>query len=507
MHREFLALKYLHEAGVKCIPPAAAYGSHEGREVLLVQFWDNPLSYSDLLSRKEELFRVLAEIHQAGIVHCDVKPQHFGLIGDRVVLIDFDLCFSLSEKVPNLSVSPVKFSRYLSLPNDLLEGLFRGTPLFAPVNSHFGYVPSPGGDFESLCYCLLHIGSGPALPWYEHEGNSVGDRKIMTLLKPPPNTPIFTALRALSIASHTSLETQCISSIVSLMTGSTKTPSKKGRAKETPSPPRNQQLSPISPRPEKDQSDMSEDAPAGKFSQDIAEIDRLNGGEQGKVGMSAERKFLVPALAVTLQLEEEKLTNDDGDPADLSILCQKLRPQAKHYEIDCVGEAKLSVLRQKLQALPFLEATPKSTLIKGDQIVSFVGEAVAISTAEASVAEKLVDKLAQLQWSLAVRLSLSHCDPVHPLQMLQVGTTMGAMLLVGCRHSCVDIFKAVKMSDLNVAFPFLRVAALLKVLFLFQPSDKMLLDKLFKRTMMSSLSSAVKKCLIGEISICQLDCN
>jgi len=99
----------------------------------------------------------LAALHNAGIVHRDVKPGNFvmGSIGsassNEVHLIDFGLAH-----------------RYRDLLNrhvEFREGVpFRGTHRYASVTSHFRVEQTRRDDLEALGYVLIYFLKG-MLPW------------------------------------------------------------------------------------------------------------------------------------------------------------------------------------------------------------------------------------------------------------------------------------------------------------------------------------------------------
>ena len=95
------------------------------------------------------VLRCLRELHAAGFVHNDVKPNNV-LLGapgsgkaEDVHLIDLGLATRADG--PSL-------------------GGGRGTPLFASVAGHAGEPMRPVHDVESLVYCLAYLASG-TLPW------------------------------------------------------------------------------------------------------------------------------------------------------------------------------------------------------------------------------------------------------------------------------------------------------------------------------------------------------
>ncbi|EFX06699.1 casein kinase [Grosmannia clavigera kw1407] len=121
-----------------------------------------------LLIADQAIFRI-EHIHAKGIIHRDIKPDHFlmglGKHGNTLYAIDFGLarCFADSHKD--------------------VEGLpFGGTRLFASIRNHGGCVQSWGDDLESLGYVLLYFARG-SLPWQHLEisGNKADDKQIKAM--------------------------------------------------------------------------------------------------------------------------------------------------------------------------------------------------------------------------------------------------------------------------------------------------------------------------------------
>ena len=94
-------------------------------------------------------------LHEAGIVHCDVKPENI-LMGLRnfsgvAHLVDFGLGNTIYDK----NGSHIKVKTGLPLI---------GTAAFASPNSHMGYELSRRDDLISLGYLVYYMFYG-SLPW------------------------------------------------------------------------------------------------------------------------------------------------------------------------------------------------------------------------------------------------------------------------------------------------------------------------------------------------------
>ncbi len=82
---EFLILRLLHSRGVSCIPPLAVLMVDEAKETLIQTELQPPafVSLADVTKLTEQettqIHLALTELHSAGIVHGDLKPEHVWL--------------------------------------------------------------------------------------------------------------------------------------------------------------------------------------------------------------------------------------------------------------------------------------------------------------------------------------------------------------------------------------------------------------------------------------------
>eukprot|EP00727_Mastigamoeba_balamuthi_P002336 m51a1_g121 putative beta-mannosidase isoform 1 (1148) ;mRNA; r:403952-409163 len=116
---------------------------------LAVQMVFNGLAFVPYTFAKIECLR---NIHEAGYLHCDVKPANF-VMGrraerGRLYLVDF----GLSRPLPDLSAA------------SLASKALTGTPAFMSLNVHEGHSASQRDDLESAVFALVFLLRG-RLPW------------------------------------------------------------------------------------------------------------------------------------------------------------------------------------------------------------------------------------------------------------------------------------------------------------------------------------------------------
>lgn len=114
----------------------------------------NPLPVAVVLAIASAAIEILKNIHSAGYLHLDIKPDNIGIKrlspGHQVYLLDFGLA-----------------KKYRFGGEHYSEGLAKqlsGHPAFASVPVMKSRKPSRRDDLESLLYTLAYLGNG-GLPW------------------------------------------------------------------------------------------------------------------------------------------------------------------------------------------------------------------------------------------------------------------------------------------------------------------------------------------------------
>jgi serine/threonine protein kinase len=111
-------------------------------------------SLKTVLMLAQQLISRLESVHEAGIVHRDVKPGNFvmgrGEEAGKVYVIDFGLSNSWLIGGKHIGFN--------------MESPFRGTHRYASVNSHMKFEQSRRDDLEAVAYVLIYFLNG-GLPW------------------------------------------------------------------------------------------------------------------------------------------------------------------------------------------------------------------------------------------------------------------------------------------------------------------------------------------------------
>ncbi len=126
--REMLAREYQLIAAIDhpCVVDIYDYGVHDGREYLAMEYFprgdlrarmQQPLSVAAAVAYVRRIATALQVVHDAGVVHRDLKPQNVMLReDDDIVLIDFGLSKDLNGTMGSTRTGVLRGSPYYMCP-------------------------------------------------------------------------------------------------------------------------------------------------------------------------------------------------------------------------------------------------------------------------------------------------------------------------------------------------------------------------------------------------------
>ncbi len=155
------------------------YGIHEGVEYLAMEYFpcgdlkarlQNPLTADEAIAFLREIARSLKVVHEAGLIHRDLKPPNVMLRDDgSVVLIDFGLARSL-----------------LSGDGSTRTGVLRGSPYYMSPEQAQGEVLDARTDLYSMGVMLYEMLAGKK----PYLGASAIDVLQQHVMAPVPELPV-----------------------------------------------------------------------------------------------------------------------------------------------------------------------------------------------------------------------------------------------------------------------------------------------------------------------------
>ncbi|HZO24115.1 MAG TPA: protein kinase [Steroidobacteraceae bacterium] len=175
LEREYTAIAAIHDP---CVVQIYDYGVHAGYEYLVMEYlprgdlksrMQKGLTEQEALRYVERIAAALQIVHQAGLIHRDLKPPNIMLReDDEVALIDFGLARALDGSTPSTRT-----------------GVLRGSPYYMSPEQALGEPLDTRSDFYSLgiMYYEMLTGKKP------YTGGSAMDVLQQHVNAPVPQLP------------------------------------------------------------------------------------------------------------------------------------------------------------------------------------------------------------------------------------------------------------------------------------------------------------------------------
>lgn len=175
LKHEVKILTYLQTNKIKKIPSIFWYGIYQKAPCLVMTYYEcslydyifqsNTLSIEKINNWVYQLIDILEQIHNAFLLHRDIKPQNIMIKGDSLYFIDFGLStFYINENREHIL-------------DNISENSIIGSLKFASIFIHRGHRYSRRDDLISIIYIYAFIILGGKAPWFSNEIEIVGNNK------------------------------------------------------------------------------------------------------------------------------------------------------------------------------------------------------------------------------------------------------------------------------------------------------------------------------------------
>lgn len=163
LSQEGKLLNYLSGKGSYYTPNVYWFGKYGNRQALVLSLYEytfdkwyeqNPeLSKIKLPTMMAKMVNILQTVHNAGVIHRDIKPQNFMIRNDTPYLIDFGLATIYIDEHGK------------HLPQKGVDTHILGTPKFVSMHIHVGIDGIRRDDLLSLCYVYTYITNNCHIFW------------------------------------------------------------------------------------------------------------------------------------------------------------------------------------------------------------------------------------------------------------------------------------------------------------------------------------------------------
>lgn len=165
LKNETAILNYLYHNGCRKIPFVYWYGIHENSPSLVMSCYEMSLSDyiinnniidNNVIDKKiiiSKIIGIIKSVHDAYIIHRDIKPQNFMFKNGDLYLVDFGLATTYVDGEKN------------HIQESYGNNNILGTPKYISIYLHEGHSSSRRDDIISCGYVYLFLLLNGHLPW------------------------------------------------------------------------------------------------------------------------------------------------------------------------------------------------------------------------------------------------------------------------------------------------------------------------------------------------------